>query len=154
MISSPKSEFQRFLRFVLVGLVNTLVDFGLFNLMAGFFRMLLLLAQAISFVAGVATSFLLSRKFVYPEARDGRLSIQLPKFLVINLMGLGLRSVIIPNLNHLFVGLFSSVPLANLSPEFVSRNLAWGISTFVVLLVNFFGNRAWTFRTTHAEGQT
>lgn len=153
MLASPKTETRRFLRFVLVGLINTLVDFSVLNLLAGVSKLPLLPSQAISFITSVIASFFLSRKFVYPEAIDGKVTNQLPRFLVINLIGLGVRSLIIPWLNRLFLGVFANTQLLNLTPEFISRNLAWAISTWVVLLINFFGNRAWTFRADPARGQ-
>lgn len=150
-VENPKTETQRFLRFVLVGVINTLVDFGVFNLMAGLFKLPLLTSQAISFIAGVTTSFILSRKYVYPEANSGSITNQLPKFLVINLIGLAVRSLSIPALNDLFLGVLNNTKLLSFTPEFVSRNLAWAISTLVVLSFNFFGNRAWTFRTNQTK---
>ena len=153
MMARPKSEPERFLRFILVGIVNTLVDFGVFNLMAGAAKLPLLTSQAISFIAGVTTSFFLSRKFVFPEANGGNVVGQLPKFLVINLIGLGIRSFSIPKLNNLFLGVFGNAKLLGLTPEFLSRNLAWAISTLIVLSINFFGNRAWTFRSNSMEQQ-
>jgi putative flippase GtrA len=153
MVSTPKTENQRFLRFVLVGLVNTIVDFSILNLLAGLFKLPLFPSQAISFITSVIVSFILSRKFVYPEAVDGNVNNQLPKFLVINLVGLGLRSLVIPWLNHLFLGLFVNAQLLKLTPEFLSRNLAWAISTWIVLMINFFGNRAWTFQTKPVKEQ-
>ena len=153
MIAGPKTETQRFLRFVLVGLINTLVDFGVLNLLAGLFKLPLLPSQAVSFIASVITSFLLSRKFVYPEALNGKITNQLPKFLAINLIGLGVRSLIIPWLNQLFLGAFANTQILNLTTEFISRNLAWAISTWVVILINFFGNRTWTFRPSPAKEQ-
>jgi putative flippase GtrA len=146
-VANPKTETRRFLRFVLVGVINTLVDFVVFNLMAGLFKLPLLTSQAISFIAGVTTSFILSRKYVYPEANSGQVTNQFPKFLVINLIGLAVRSFSIPALNGLFLGVLNNTKLLSFTPEFVSRNLAWAISTLVVLSFNFFGNRAWTFRT-------
>ncbi|MGB4596226.1 MAG: GtrA family protein [Anaerolineaceae bacterium] len=151
MTSSPKTETERFMRFVLVGLVNTIVDFGILNLLAGLFRLQLMPSQVVSFIASVITSFFLSRKFVYPEAIEGQVSNQLPKFLTINLIGLGVRSLIIPWLNSVFLGIFANTHILNLTTDFISRNLAWAISTWAVLLINFFGNRAWTFRTASSK---
>lgn len=141
----------RFIRFALVGLVNTLVDFSILNLLAGWLRVPLQLSQVISFAGGVVTSFLLSRRFVYPEAHDGKVTNQLPVFLILNLIGLGIRSLLIPRLNGAFLGVFADVHIVNLTPDFVSRNLAWAISTLVVLLINFFGNRELTFRSKPAK---
>ena len=68
------------------------------------------------------------------------------KFIVINLIGLGIRSLMLPWLNRLFQVSFRGIELFGLTSEFLGRNAAWAISTSIVILLNFFGNRVWTFQ--------
>lgn len=146
MIPKPKSEIRRFLRFIGVGLINTIVDFGILNLLAGKLKLHIVPSQTISFITSVIVSFFLSRAVVYPEAGENRTSSQMTKFIVINLIGLGMRSLMMPWLNRLFLISFRGSELFGLTTEFLSRNAAWAISTGIVILLNFFGNRAWTFQ--------
>lgn len=146
MIPKPKSEIRRFLRFTMVGLVNTIVDFGVLNLLAGKLKLQIVPSQTISFITSVIVSFFLSRAVVYPEAGKNRTSLQMTKFIVINLIGLGIRSLMLPWLNRLFQVSFQGIELFGLTSEFLSRNAAWAISTSIVILLNFFGNRVWTFQ--------
>ncbi|MGI6250441.1 MAG: GtrA family protein [Anaerolineaceae bacterium] len=145
-MNPPNSELSRFGRFILVGITNTLVDFGLLNLFVGIFKWPLLISQGLSFTIAVVNSYVLSRKFVYPEAHSGSIAHQFPKFLTINLVGLGIRSLIIPPLNHIFLNVFVQFSVFSFTPEFLARNAALVVTTSLILLLNFLANRYWTFQ--------
>lgn len=148
MVKAPKNENLRFLRFVLVGLLNTLVDFGLMNLFTQVFKISLVVAQALSFSVAVAFSYLLNRTWIYPEAIGGSMKAQFPKFVAINLLGLALRSVLVPIFDQGLLTRLRAYPiqLKDLPQNFFSHNAALVLVLPITLLMNFFLNRAWTFK--------
>ncbi len=153
MVQAPKTESERFFRFILVGLLNTLIDFGLMNLFTQVFRIPLVIAQALSFSIAVICSYLLNRAWIYPEAIGGSMQEQFPKFVTINLLGLGVRSLLVPLFDQ---GLSSwlravSFQFKDLPLSFFSHNGALALVLPITILMNFFLNRAWTFKVKRAN---
>ncbi len=148
MTRALKNENERFLRFVLVGLLNTLVDFGLMNLFTQGLRIQLVLAQAMSFSIAVACSYLLNRIWIYPEAIGGSIKAQFPKFVAINLLGLVVRSLLVPLVDQGITSWLRANPIIikDLPQSFFSQNAALALVLPITILMNFFLNRTWTFR--------
>jgi len=153
MAQAPKTENERFLRFLLVGLLNTLVDFGLMNLFTQVFRIPLVIAQALSFFIAVVCSYLLNRVWIYPEAIGGSMQDQFPKFMAINLLGLGVRSLLVPLFDQAITSWLRANPISfkNLPQSFFSHNGALGLVLPITILMNFFLNRTWTFKVKKVE---
>ena len=57
MSKTLNPEVVRFGKFLLVGALNTLIDFGLMNLFSGLLHMPLVLAQALSYILAVINSY-------------------------------------------------------------------------------------------------
>ena len=148
MTRALKNENERFLRFVLVGLLNTLVDFGLMNLFTQVVRISLVVAQAMSFSIAVACSYLLNRVWIYPEAINGSMKEQFPKFVVINLLGLTVRSLLVPLFDQALTAFLRANPIhfKGLPQSIFSHNGALALVLPITILMNFFLNRAWTFK--------
>jgi len=64
-VPSSVSESTRFGKFLIVGVLNTLIDFGLMNLFTAVFGWSLVLSQALSFTIAVINSYFLNRKWIY-----------------------------------------------------------------------------------------
>lgn len=71
-----------FIRFCLVGVVNTGVDFTVFTILSNL-GVLLLIAQCISYTCGVLNSFLLNRTWTFRGRNQS--SGQLIRFMALNL---------------------------------------------------------------------
>ncbi len=147
MRANKPNEWFRFSKFLIVGGLNTFVDFGLMNLFTAVFHFPLVQAQAISFVAAVTNSYILNRKWVYPDSTDRRIGNQFGKFFSINLAGLALRSLTIPLIDQMFFQLIKNTNLniGNIKPELLSHNAALAIVIPLTLILNYFANRYWTF---------
>ena len=141
-----KEERIRFLKFAVVGLTGTFVDFGILNLLRWLFNMPLVWAQAISFVCAVINNFLWNRYWTYPESRSKGASKQLIQFFIISIVGILIRTPLIPWLDQVILTYLENnqitLPLAN---TVVSQNLALAISIIIILFWNFFANRYWTY---------
>ena len=71
-------------RFGLVGLINTGVDFAVLNLLVGLFGVPLVLANIVSTTAAMLTSFGLNKKVVF-RGGEGSMARQLALFFVVTL---------------------------------------------------------------------
>ena len=147
MFFTKKVEQKRFLKFVIVGVISSFVDFGFMNLFTLVFDIPLIIAQALSFLIAVLESFLLNRYWIYPDSRSKSPYNQLIQFILINLVGIGVRTLLIPVINRGINSFLSKSPIEVLfrSKDVISQNISLAIVVGIVLLWNFFANRYWTY---------
>src|SRR5258708_5468971 len=153
-------ELERFIKFVFVGIIGTVVDFVLFNLLLKFVfhatrsdTMLVLIAEVISFTIAVINNFIWNRYWTYPDSRSRSIAFQLVQFFVVNIFGLAIRSVIVALLAVPFATLVLGLPISTLnrfsinpnSAAIIGDNMDLIASISVVMLWNFFVNRYWTY---------
>jgi putative flippase GtrA len=129
-----RSLVRQFIKYSLVGVLNTMVDFGVYISLTRFAGLHFLLANAVSFLVAVTLSFWLNRRWTFRD-RIGDRRRQYMFFFLINLIALGLNEALLASFVHFFD---------------VHDLLAKAAATVVVLFWNFFANRAWTFRATPA----
>ncbi len=152
-VRNNRKEFERFVKFSAVGTVGTVIDFGILNLLvqlAGFPKVL---ANIFSFSAAVVSNYVWNRVWVYPETRGESLVRQFGQFLAVNVVGLGLNTVIFYGSDRwllgeagLFAGPVGVLALFIGMPHFdLAYNGAKLIATAIVLFWNFLANRVWTF---------
>jgi putative flippase GtrA len=146
MILADTRERTRFIRFVIVGGIGFVVDFGTLNLLTLVFAVPAVSASILSFMAAIASNFTWNRYWTYPESRSKRIRRQLAEFTLVSLTGLLIRTPIFALLLSLFTFLLR--PTADtlpLSAEVISHNLALAGAVLVVMFWNFFINRYWTY---------
>ena len=158
-------EMERFVKFLFVGTIGFLVDFGLIiilqatllppvNANGAGLRANVALAISISFLAGVLSNFTWNRYWTYPDSRARALRTQLMQFAFINFVGWAGRTAWITIAHQTFGDWFhpllGNLPFyTGLSVEDASARLGTHVTLiigiFVVLLWNFFANRYWTY---------
>lgn len=143
---SSKRERVRFLKFSFVGFTGTIVDFGILNLLRIVFDVPIAWAQGISFTCAVINNFIWNRYWTYPESRSKGAPKQLLQFLTINIIGILIRTPLIPWLDEKIIEFLknTSVQLP-LKPSIISQNLALAIAILIVTFWNYFANRYWTY---------
>ncbi|MDY6868096.1 MAG: GtrA family protein [Chloroflexota bacterium] len=146
-ILNSKTERKRFLKFAFVGLTGTVVDFGIMNLLRIVVGFPLVWAQGISFAIAVLNNFLWNRLWTYPESRDKGATWQLIQFLIINIIGIVIRTPLISWLDQIILNLLNKMSITiTIESYIISQNLALASSISIVMLWNYFANRYWTFR--------
>lgn len=125
---SDKYRIIQFLRFCTVGVANTAVDFTAFFLLnlAG---VPYLLAQVLSYSAGVANSYFFNRKWTFRVAGKANLQ-EAASFIVVNGFSLLVSSSLfaaLHDINHLHLWLCKLA------------------ATGGGIIVNFIGSRLWVF---------
>jgi putative flippase GtrA len=152
----PK-EAERFAKFLAVGTLGFLIDFGTLMFLVevvdvparvagltGFSRTVgLVLANTVSFTLAVLSNFTLNRYWTYPESRTKRKRVQLPQFIVVSVVGLLLNNLILALTHTPFDKLLDFIQSM---PESIDGYVpAKIVATIVVLFWNFFINRYWTY---------
>lgn len=121
MVSAVANKPRQLVRFIAVGVANTLTDFGLFNLLlllTGARGSTLILLNAISITLAAAQSFILHRHWTFSsQERSGSLGrfalatssgIALNSLVVLGVVGLGLPSLWAINGGKLLGAIFSA----------------------------------------------
>lgn len=120
-------RLTEFMRFCLVGAVNTGIDLAVFAVLSSW-GFSLLVAHSLSYTCGVLNSFLLNRSWTFKRREQS--SGQLIRFLALNLGTLTITYGLIVYLHNSLAW-----------PLLVCKLLATGAS----LGINYLGSRLWIF---------
>lgn len=128
MFFHNKAKKLQLLRFCVIGLGNTTVDFITFLLLT-WGGVSSLLAQVCSYSVGVVNSFLFNRKWTFRVTHKTNV-IEVLKFIFIN-----------------GIALLVSSSLLFLLPDVYQLNLWWSkiVATGFGIVVTFMGSRFWVF---------
>jgi putative flippase GtrA len=133
---SNHREVKRFAKFATVGVIGTVVDFGVLNLLVLGFGFTKFWANTCSFSAAVVSNFIWNRLWTFPESREKSLIPQLIQFSLVSVGGYVINQIIFLGLDSLILHVWGTL----------GYNLSKAIATGVVLIWNFGINRIWTYR--------
>jgi putative flippase GtrA len=137
---NPK-EAERFFKFLIVGTIGFVVDFGTLTFLIEILHFPTLVANTCSFSAAVISNFTFNRFWTYPDSRQKKLAAQLGQFALVNIVGLAINNTLLILLESPFDGLMTSLQLLGGRGYIPAK----AIATIVVLFWNFFVNRYWTY---------
>ncbi|MGI6169858.1 MAG: GtrA family protein [Christensenellales bacterium] len=120
----------QFIKFNIVGVVNTGIDFAVLWLLTSVFFMNPTVAKVISYSCGVLNSYILNRLWTF-RAKDRWNMPELLKFIAVNLVALGVATLVLTLCQNVW-GM--QTILANL------------VATPFSLIVNFLGNKLFIFK--------
>jgi putative flippase GtrA len=116
------------------------------NLLSLVFKVPLVWAQGISFALAVLNNFLWNRYWTYPESRSKAIPKQLVQFIIINVIGILIRTPLVPWLDRQLFNLFQSINLnLPIHNNVISQNLALATVILIITFWNYFANRYWTY---------
>jgi putative flippase GtrA len=128
------NHHQTFLRFCLVGAVNTAIDFGVFVLLVYRWDWGIVIAHILSFTVATINSYVMNRQWSFHDRQRQSHRVQLPRFLAVTVSGLALSTGAIHVLGaHM--------------PAYAAKILVIGITLFW----NYAGSSLFVFR---ASGDT
>ena len=146
MILTDEKERVRFLKFVAVGAIGSVVDIGIANLLTHLLDMPLVYAGSISFICAVFSNFLFNRYWTYPDSRSRPLMHQLGMFFLVNSIGIAIRIPTLHFMEPIMAQGFESIGhLSSATSEFLARNATLVLAIGIVMIWNFFVNRYWTY---------
>jgi putative flippase GtrA len=128
LIARHRHSIGEFIKFALVGLLNTGVDVAIFFILTRF-GIQYVEAQIVSYSCGAANSYLLNKVWTFRSS--GLSYAEIVRFTTVNLISLGI-SIVVLSLLHGMVGLELAA--------------AKGGATVCALAANFLGNKLWVFR--------
>lgn len=102
-ISPTKNGFLQFFRYVFVGGIATVVDWGILFLLTDFAHVYHLVSAVIAFVAGLVANFFLSQLLVF-KANEARVNavMEFICYALIGVVGLGITELILLLLTNLW----------------------------------------------------
>ena len=118
---------EKFLKFGVVGIINTLITIGFYTLFV-YLGMNYIIANILSYFIGMLNSFIWNKKWVF-QVQSGNISTFV-KFVIVNLVTLSFNTLclfILVNQLHLHT------------------SVAQILSTGAGLVINFVLNKKWTF---------
>lgn len=127
---ADRPTIRQFVKFGLVGALNTGVDFTVFTICVYGFRMHYLVANVAAFGVAAVNSYVLNRRWTFRND-DPRWHVQMVKFFVVLTIGFGLNELLL----YFLVSRFAW-----------SKIVAKLAVILVVLFWNYLVNRFWTFR--------
>ncbi len=144
-----KSLWQA-VRFGVVGVINTLVDYGVFFLLIAAFHVHKGAAQVVATGVSMCGSFLLNRRWTFKKRGKGDLR-EIVRFVIINLLSMATAITFthwfydILHLERGMNAILSSVGISFvLTGNFAVMFCKFASSAFS-LAINFFGNKFWVF---------
>ncbi|HUS25920.1 MAG TPA: GtrA family protein [Nevskiaceae bacterium] len=143
----------RTVRFALVGIGNTAVNFAILNFAFYVLNQGKIVSSIIATSCAVAFSFALNRNFVFAH-KTGKALHQLILFVVVTVSGvmlvqnavfaLGVR--LLPGHETPLINLVESLAKLRLSPDFIDVNLSNAVASLAVMFWNYNGYRLFVFK--------
>ena len=139
-------EKRRFIKFALVGISGTFVDFGIFNLLL-FYKFSSNFAYTISFIVAVLNNFYWNRNWTYPESKIHPIKAQLIKFSSVSVAGFLIRTNLYKLIEQPSIKFAEGILNKGFlfSAEVVGKNISLALVIIVVLFWNYFANRLLTY---------
>ncbi len=126
-----KAFILKFLRFCVVGVTGTIIDFGLTWICKEKLHIHKFISNAIGFVVAATNNYILNRIWTWGSTNE-HIGVEYTTFFVVSLIGLGLNTLILYLLNEKLKSNF-----------WIAKVIATGF----VMLWNFFANNYITFAT-------
>lgn len=114
---------RKALTFGLVSIATTLLDFGLFNIFVRFETFPLLLANTISYGAGIVASYLLNKSLTFAGGGREKRHHEIALFVLINVAGLWLNNLAV---------VFAARAVSEQALVLNGAKLAAGVATWVL----------------------
>lgn len=141
-----KLEITRFSKFLVVGAIGFVVDFGIFNMLAHVANIEPAVASVGSLACAICSNFTFNHFWVYPDAH-GNVLKQFAQFFVVSVSVAVFRVPLILITSGPFAWLVEqTVGLPAAQAEVLGNNMALMVAVLIALFWNFFVNRFWTYR--------
>lgn len=152
-----KEKIWQIIKFLLVGMSNTLISEGVYAVLVCL-GCHYLLASFIGFTVSIFTAYLLSSRFVFKEDPNGEKRVWwkvLIKTYAAYIIGFILNLVLLSFWMEVFglenrigfvMEIVYKVGFANVDKRVVAELIAEGVNLFIVTPINFVLNKYWAYR--------
>ena len=139
----------RIVKFATVGVANTLIDFGLFSLLATTATLSPVAANIISYSVGIGNSYLWNRHWTWADRRSVSAAGEAAKFVTANLGGLLVNTGVVWLMIR---ALGSTTALAATSIGVTSSLMSKAVALIASTLFSFVALNRWVFLGTEHRG--
>jgi putative flippase GtrA len=122
-------KYKRVILYVIIGGINTAVDFMVFIAISRFTPLRVELCQAIGYTSGLICSFMLNRTFTFKDSEKGNTLYKIFRFIFVNAISLT-------------VGMYGIGYIA----QYVNKYIAKVLITFVTMTINYIGYKLFVFK--------
>lgn len=122
-------KYRRLILFVIIGGINTGVDFMVFIALSRLTPMRVEYCQALGYLSGLICSFMLNRTYTFKDAEKGNTANKVVRFIFVNAVSLA-------------VGSFGIGQIA----KYMNKYIAKVIITFVTMAINYIGYKLFVFK--------
>ena len=130
-LTYKKRTIVEFLKFSFVGLIGTFINIFILYTLTEKFGVYYIISSFFAFIVAVSINFLANKLWTFREKVDYRITKKFTSFLTVSLFAL-LVNIFFLYIFTRFLGIY----------YIISQVIAIGIS----LMINFIGNKIWTFR--------
>lgn len=128
-MSKKINEFISFIKFGIVGISNTLVNWIIFFILNSI-GVYYIISNIIAYIIATANSYFWNSKWVFKNKKENKMKTTL-KFILLNIIGLILNSIIL----YVLVDLFN-----------IDKMISLIIATGIIMIINYFINKLWVFK--------
>jgi putative flippase GtrA len=144
MVKLQKHHIKQIATFGIVGVINTISDFTIFNVLYGLLHVPLFLANVIAVTLVMSVSLQLNRKYVF-GATDKSYSGQAAKFVIVTVVGLYvIQNVILFAVLRSLEGMHITSGL--LASHIIQANIAKAVGVGGSAVWDFALYKVWVFR--------
>jgi len=126
-----KNSFWQFVKFNIVGILNTVVDFLVYTALTELLHLVYIPAKIISYTCGVVNSYIFNTSWTFKKERN-RDKKEMFLFLLVNLVSLGVSLGVMYACRNWF----------HIESDFICNIIATPVS----VVVNFAGNKLFVFK--------
>ncbi len=150
LVRPYKLEIKRFSKFMVVGAIGFVVDFGTYNLLLYAVPgrpFTPPIASTLSLICAICSNFTFNHFWVYPDAHGQSIFLQFIQFFAVSVT-VALMRVPLIQVTHGPFAQFAGT-LLNLDDHtagVIGNNLSLMLTVVIGLFWNFFVNRFWTYR--------
>jgi dolichol-phosphate mannosyltransferase len=140
-LSIRKKIYRQLVKFAIIGISGTIIDFGVLNILAVLLKFNVYLSAGASFVLAATNNFYWNRKWTFKDQKNNKkIQVQYFQYIIIMTIGFLLNLIILRTFLPYFGNLFN----LNTNSALVI-NLSKVIATIVVTLWNFIGSKKLVF---------
>ena len=156
--NNARAELLRVLKFGLIGVLNTGIDYGMFFVFFSLLHVDKSLAQVLATAVSMTNSYFMNRYWTFRQTGRAQAG-EMGKFIIVNLVSMGVTILCL----NLFYDALHLERIANLFFGALGLRLRLEgsgavlfcklVATPFSLAVNFLGNRLWVFRKNEKKEQ-
>lgn len=133
-----RPNLVEFIKFAIVGVLGTIVDFGVYSLLTRVFGLYYITATAVSVCAAIINNFFWNKYWTFDKGGSGETRAESWKFFVVSLFNYGFNI----GITYAIVEYTNAEQWFGAEEDFFAKIVAIAI----VLFSNYFANKHWTFK--------